>query len=53
MSSESVSSLFRFIGIDRYCLEFLEKICLFNFKSRSDSSSVTSRMVVNDKPLSI
>jgi len=52
-SSESVSWLFRLMGIDRYCFEFLDKLCWLSFKSRSDSSSVASRTVVKDRPLSI
>ena len=42
-------SLFRLIGIDRYCFTFLD----IDLESRSDSNSVASRTVVNDKPLSM
>ena len=52
-SSESVSLLLRFIGIDRYIEEFLSITGPCNFESRSDSISLTSRTVVNDRPLSV
>ena len=50
-SVEAVSSLFRLFDTDRYCFEVFN-ICLFNLTSLSDSTSVASRIVVNDKPLS-
>lgn len=48
ISSESVSLLLRFTGMDRCCLEFRE----MDLPSLSDGTSVASRTVVRDKPLS-
>jgi len=52
-SSESVSSLFFLLIKGRCSLEFFVAIGLFDFDSGSESSSVASRTVVNDNPLSI